>query len=115
MQFFLNIFFLSYIYFAFKRASLSTGIRNDKKENILVSVGLTVVVIALWSDSRVRVRAAAPGAVVLVEGGAVVLVKGAVLLFEVGGLGQHGKKPVVGESFKPSLFGIGLAMDFIHI
>ena len=104
MQFFLNIFFLSYNYFAFKRASLSTGIRNDKKENILVSVGLTVVVIALWSDSRVRVRAAAPGAVVLVEGGAVVLVKGAVLLFEVGGLGQHGKKPVVGDNFKLSLF-----------
>ena len=69
-----------------------------------MSVGLTVVVIALWSDSRVRVRAAAPGAVVLVEGGAVVLVKGAVLLFEVGGLGQHGKKPVVGDNFKLSLF-----------
>ena len=59
---------------------------------------------ALCSDSRVRVCAAAPGAVVLVEGGAVVLVEGAVLLFEVGGLGQHGKKPVVGDSFKPSLF-----------
>ena len=59
---------------------------------------------ALWSDSRVRVRVAAPGAVALVEGGGVVLVEGAVLLFEVGGLGQHGKKPVVGDSFKPSLF-----------
>ena len=69
-----------------------------------MSVGLTIVVIALGSDSRVRVRAAAPGAVALVEGGAVVLVEGAVLLFEVGGLGQHGKKPVVGDSFKPSLF-----------
>ena len=69
-----------------------------------MSVGLTIVVIALWSDGRVPVRAAAPGAVVLVEGGAVVLVEGTVLLFEVGGLGQHGKKPVVGDSFKPSLF-----------
>ena len=59
---------------------------------------------ALWSDSRVRVRVAAPGAATLVEGGAVVLVEGAVLLFEEGGLGQHGKKPVVGDSFKPSLF-----------
>ena len=58
---------------------------------------------ALCSDSRVRVCAAAPGAVVLVEGGAVVLVEGAVLLVVVGGLGQHGKKPVDGDSFKPSL------------
>ena len=88
-----------------KRASLSTGIRNDKKENRFVSVGLTIVVIALRSNSRVRVRAAAPGAVVLVEGGAVVLVEGLVLLREVGRLGQHGReKPVVGDSFKPSLF-----------
>ena len=61
-------FFLSYLYFAFKRASLSTGIRNDKKENKFVSVGLAIVASALWSDSRVRVRAAAPGAVVLVGG-----------------------------------------------
>ena len=58
---------------------------------------------ALWSDSRVQVPVAAPGAVALVEGGAVVLVEGAVLLVVVGGLGQHGKKPVDGDSFKPSL------------
>ena len=96
-------FFLSNVYFAFKRASLSTGIRNDKKEKKFVSVGLTIVVIALRSDSRVHVRAAAPVAVVLVEGGAVVLVEGLVLLREVGRLGQHGRlKPVVGDSFKPS-------------
>ena len=69
-----------------------------------MSVGLTILVIALRSDSRVHGRAAAPGAVVLVEGGAVVLVEGAVLLVEVGGLGQHGKKPVDGDIFKPSLF-----------
>ena len=56
-----------------------------------MSVGLTIVVIVLRSDSRVRVRAAAPGAVVLVEGGAVVLVEGLVLLLEVGRLGQHGR------------------------
>ena len=59
---------------------------------------------ALWSDSRVRVRVAAPGAVAVVEGGDVVLVEGAVLLFGVGGLGQHGEEPVVGDSFKPTLF-----------
>ena len=59
---------------------------------------------ALWSDSRVQVPVAAPGAVALVEGGAVVLVEGAVLLVVVGGLGQHGKKPVDGDIFKPSLF-----------
>ena len=58
---------------------------------------------ALWSDSRVQVLVAAPGDVALVEGGAVVLVEGAVLLVVVGGLGQHGKKPVDGDSFKPSL------------
>ena len=69
-----------------------------------MSVGLTFVVIALRSDSRVHGRTAAPGAVVLVEGGAVVLVEGLVLLREVGRLGQHGRlKPVDGDSFKPSL------------
>ena len=62
------------------------------------------MVIALRSDCRVHGRTAAPGAVVLVEGGAVVLVEGLVLLREVGRLGQHGRlKPVVGDSFKPSL------------
>ena len=61
-----------------------------------MSVGLTILVIALRSDSRVHGRAAAPGAVVLVGG--------LVLLREVGRLGQHGRlKPVVGDSFKPSL------------
>ena len=54
------------------------------------------MVIALRSDSRVHGRTAAPVAVVLVEG--------LVLLREVGRLGQHGRlKPVVGDSFKPSL------------
>ena len=37
-------YFLSNVYLAFKRTSLSTGIRDDKKENRFVSVGLT-----LWS------------------------------------------------------------------
>ena len=80
MEFF---FLLSNIYLAFKRTSLSTGIRNDKRDNRFVSVGLTFVVIALRSDSRVHGRTAAPGAVVLVEG--------LVLLREVGRLGQHGR------------------------
>ena len=54
------------------------------------------MVIALRSNCRVHGRTAAPGAVVLVEG--------LVLLREVGRLGQHGRlKPVVGDSFKPSL------------
>ena len=39
------VFFLSNVYLAFKRTSLSTGIRDDKKENRFVSVGLT-----LWSS-----------------------------------------------------------------
>ena len=38
-------FFLLNLYFAFKRTSLSTGIRDDKKENRFVSVVLT-----LWSS-----------------------------------------------------------------
>ena len=59
-----------------------------------MSVGLTFVVIALRSDSRVHGRTAAPGAVVLVEG--------LVLLRE---LGRHGRlKPVGGDGFKPPLF-----------
>ena len=67
-----------------------------------MSVGLTFVVIALRSDSRVHGRTAAPGAVVLVEGGAVVLVEGLVLLRE---LGRHGRlRPVGGDGFKPPLF-----------
>ena len=61
-----------------------------------MSVGLTIVVIALRSDGRVHVRAAAPGAVVLVEG--------LVLLREVGTLGRHGGlEPVDGDGFKSSL------------
>ena len=54
------------------------------------------MVIAMRSNCRVHGRTAAPGAVVLAGG--------LVLLREVGGLGQHGRlKPVVGDSFKPSL------------
>ena len=59
------------------------------------------MVIALRSDSRVHGRTAAPGAVVLVEGGAVVLVEGLVLLREVGRLGRL--EPVDGDGFKSSL------------
>ena len=54
------------------------------------------MVIAMRSNCRVHGRTAAPGAVVLAGG--------LVLLREVGRHGQHGRlKPVVGDSFKPSL------------
>ena len=54
---------------------------------------------ALWSNSRVLVPVAAPGAVALVVGGGDVLVGEAVLLLGVGGLGQEREEPVDGDHF----------------